>query len=180
MDCVPVTCGVDFESSVPAHDSTLWRGGMNYMTLEFTGTLSAAPMAGEIMIQELLDGGAYGDDLSGSFTFEADGSSLAITETTEVLEHRTWYAIRNAGTWDGVGDFEIHLLLQVGDANEDGFVLPNDLSLINTMVPDLRGWSGVAYGHQRRHARSAERPEPCECQHSVLLGDQACRPLVDD
>ncbi|MCH7626643.1 MAG: MFS transporter, partial [Chloroflexi bacterium] len=56
---------------------------------------------------------------------------LKLVEDGLVLAHRTWYSISNEGGWDGVADFEVQLLLQIGDANNDGTVTFADLARIN-------------------------------------------------
>ncbi len=65
------------------------------------------------------------------------GSTLTIDEVGVVLSHGSWYGIRNAGTWVGVDSFNLHLVVAVGDANNNGRVLPADLSEINTDIPNF-------------------------------------------
>ena len=96
-----------------------------------------------IKIQELLTGGSFGSDVSGSFSFTVEDDDqdrpriLKILETATggVLDHRTWYAIRHEDNWCGVAPFELHFVVQRGDANNDGRVMFNDLSYINTGNP---------------------------------------------
>lgn len=126
---------VNLVSTVPVHDESLPRSAKNIVRYTFDGLLPSAPAAGEIMIQELLDGGAFGADLSADFTCTINGVELTCVEDTPVLSHATWYGIRNIGGWTGVGAFEVHHLVLVGDATNDNNVLFNDLSEINTGVP---------------------------------------------
>ena len=127
---------VAFVSAVPASEGSLWRTANNVARITFGGAIPALPGSGELEIVELLDGGAYGSDLSGSFTFAIEGGNvLKIAEGETALAHRTWYAIRNTGGWAGVSSFMVHLVVQVGDGNGDGRVQFNDLSFINTGVP---------------------------------------------
>ena len=125
--------GPALAGSTPAMDESLWRNANNYMMLEFDGPVPALN-DGDIMIREMLADGAYGEDLSANFTFTADGNMLYIEETGSVLMHEHWYAVSSDGLGGGAG-FLLHHPVMVGDANNDGRLLPNDLSLINTMVP---------------------------------------------
>jgi hypothetical protein len=86
------------------------------------------------MVRELLADGAFGADMSASFTFTPNGNFLEISETGEVLTHRTWYGVTSDG-WEGVAGFATHNVLQVGDSNNDGRVTNGDSSDINTGVP---------------------------------------------
>ena len=105
--------------STPADQKTLWRSQRNIVRITFDGPLPSTPLAREIKIVELLDGGACGPTLSADFTFEVENDGggeptiLKIQETGSTLEHRTWYAIRNTGGWLGVADFELQYLVQV-------------------------------------------------------------------
>ena len=127
---------VELASSMPAMDDSMWRSANNHCMLEFTGHVNP-PAAGALMIQELLDDGAYGPDLSADFSFLVDGTTVGVDEQGAMMEHAKWYAIRNTGDWAGVAPFEVHMVMVVGDANGDGRVLPNDLSLINTDIPNF-------------------------------------------
>jgi hypothetical protein len=63
---------------------------------------------------------------------------LKIQENGPVLTHRTWIAVRNLGGiggWTGVGPFEVQYVVQVGDVNNDGKVLANDLSAVFPKIP---------------------------------------------
>ena len=122
--------------ATPAMDHSLWRAAGNVLTLEFNQPVST-PTCGELMIQRLLPGGQFGPLMCADFDFEVMGSTLTITEVVPSMSHNAWYAVRTTGDWPGVVDFEMHYLCLVGDANDDGRVLPNDLSLINTDVPNL-------------------------------------------
>ena len=123
------------ESSLPETDTNLWRSENNHVVLSFDQMLPALA-DGDFKVVELLDGGLYGADLSGSFTLAVAGDVATLTENGEVLSNQTWYGIMPA---DGVAvaPFVVHLCVQMGDANNDGRVLPNDLSLINTIVPSF-------------------------------------------
>jgi len=137
---------VNFASSIPPFtgvgvnsaplNGTLWRSARNTMRLTFDAALPGAPTAGQITIQELLDGGAFGDDVSANgftFTLESGDTVLKIrdNDTTSDLLHRKWYAIRNTGGWAGVANFEAQFPVQVGDANGDKFVTPTDVGVVN-------------------------------------------------
>ena len=138
QSCQSVTCGgpPPFSTSSPVDQQSLWRAGRNHLTLRFAGALASPPSPGEVSVQVMLPGGAYGPDLSAAFQFEIADRTLSMTEVESVLEHRQWYAIRNMG-WDAAGPFRIRLVVQVGDATGDGRVLPGDLSFVNTRMPSF-------------------------------------------
>ncbi len=132
-------------SATPPTQGTLWRSAHNVIRLTFDAPLTT-PTPGQIRIEQLLPEGAFGPDMSTNgfaFTVENDGGNrpriLKIQEpvfpTPSVLTHRTWYAIRNIGEWTGVTSFEIQYLVQMGDVNNDGKVLANDLSAIFPKIP---------------------------------------------
>ncbi|MGD2108987.1 MAG: hypothetical protein PVI86_06300 [Phycisphaerae bacterium] len=124
--------------SAPAHEQSLWRIEENLVRLGFENDI-AWPFDGTFQIRELLEGGAFGPDLSGQFIFEveSDGGGdpriLKIREDGAVLSHRTWVAFSYAGGGDIV-PFELHFPVQFGDASADGRVLAFDVSVINTGI----------------------------------------------
>lgn len=114
---------------------SLWRTQRNTLRLTFSSAV-AAPLAGELEIVQLQDGGAFGADISSNFTFTVEGGTvLRIRDNAGNLPHRTWFALRNTGGWANVAPFEIHFPVQQGDANGDGRTLFTDLSFINTQIP---------------------------------------------
>jgi hypothetical protein len=127
--------------SLPANEESLWRSANNLVRLTFASDI-AWPFAGAFTIREMLDGGAFGPDLSGQFTMtvENDGNSdpriLRIAENGDVLTHRTWVAIGYAGGGD-IAPFELQFPVQVGDASADNRVLSSDVSVINGGIPDF-------------------------------------------
>ncbi len=128
-DCVLMT-------SVPDCDSTLPRSQGNVIKLTFDCTNLTEPSPGDVIIQEITDGGGTGPDLSSNFMFSVEGASdvLRIKENGAILTNETWYTVRNAGGWTGVAPFKRDYQLLIGDANNDHRVLVNDLSLINSFV----------------------------------------------
>jgi hypothetical protein len=128
--------------STPADQQTLWRSQNNILRLTFEGDI-AVPNPGQVLIQEMLDNGQCGSDLSSGFIFtvENDGSGhpriLKIQESGAVLSHRKWYVIRNTGEWSGVANFTLQYVVQVGDANNDGRVLNTDIGVINAAIPSF-------------------------------------------
>ena len=124
-------------SASPAMDQTWWRSAHNIADLTFDRPVDDPP-AGSVTVQALLPNGALGPDLSDSFDIYVDGTTLTLEETTPALAHGQWYTVRHQGDWLDVEPFEIHYLCLIGDANNDGRVLPNDLSLINTDIPNLQ------------------------------------------
>jgi hypothetical protein len=134
--------GVDctLESSTPAHDESLWRSTNNIVRLVFNcgRTDITEPGPGEVLVQQLLDDGEFAPNLSDVLLFTVEGgTTLAIEDDGQALSHGNWYAIRNTGGWSGVETFEVHLVVQVGDCNNDLMVLPNDLSCINSDIPNM-------------------------------------------
>jgi len=90
----------------------------------------------QVEINELLPEGAFGPDLSASFSFDVEGGTVVrIQDSGATLEHRKWYAIRNVGNWPGVAPFEIHYLVQMGDCDGDGVVISLDVGCVNAGIP---------------------------------------------
>lgn len=54
-----------------------------------------------------------------------------------LLTHRKWYAVRNTGSWTSAQAFEVHYLVQMGDADNSSTVDFADLSFINTSIPTI-------------------------------------------
>jgi len=137
LTCSPDPCAnVNLASSVPANNASLWRSKFNIARLTFDGNLPAAPTPGQVQINELLPAGAFGPDLSASFTFEVEGGTvLKIRDTGATLEHRKWYGIRNVGGWAGVADFEVDYLVQMGDCDGNGLVISLDVGCVNAGIP---------------------------------------------
>lgn len=148
--CVDPGNDATFTSSVPIHtpvgiqvapsQGSLWRTTRNTLRLTFNldgGPAIVAPTAGQVLIQQLLDGaGNFGPDVSANFTFLVEGGNvLRVRDNASNMPHRTWFAIRNTGGWSGVAPFEIHFPVQQGDASGDGRTLFTDLSFINTQIP---------------------------------------------
>jgi len=137
---LPPCDGVVMTQSVPASGQSLWRNQKNITRLTFDWDLSTPP-AGAVMIQEMIAGGTYGEDLSAGFTFTIENNGqgqprvLKVRETGTTLQHRKWYAVRNTGAWTGVAPFTVQYVVQVGDANNDGRVLNTDFGVINAVIP---------------------------------------------
>jgi hypothetical protein len=84
------------------------------------------------MIQELLDDGLFGPNLAASFDVSIEGGNVVrIQDTGGNLAHRTWYAVRNINACDAIGDFEVQLVVQVGDADGNRFVTAVDVGQVN-------------------------------------------------
>jgi len=134
--------GVDLLSSAPACNSSLWRSMNNFALLTFSGN-PGQPAANQVRIREITAGGAFGEEVTGQFLFAVQGDVLRITQNGSVgpnntndgqLEHRKWYSIEPDG-WTGVNPFKVDLIVQVGDANNDGRVNGFDVSSINGTQP---------------------------------------------
>ncbi|MCH7595553.1 MAG: hypothetical protein IID35_03250 [Planctomycetes bacterium] len=137
---VTVACPPDNNVVASTVDSTilgiksLWRTKNNLFILTFNDAVASLPGAGDILIQEMLDDGLYGDDLSSNFSFvsvDVNGVKIKDTSVDGVLADDTWYAIRNATDCDGIGNFLIQTYVQVGDQDGNGFVTPIDVGNVN-------------------------------------------------
>lgn len=123
-----------------ANGNSLWRQSRNTLRMTFTVAgggcpALALPGAGELLIQELLAGGAFGPNLNtgSNFTFTIEGGNvLRVREgTTPILQDGKWYAVRNTGAWANVAPFEAQYAVQLGDQNANGFTQNNDVLAIN-------------------------------------------------
>ncbi len=134
--CVVPPGDAELIGSTPADQERLTHAANNVVFLEFDEDI-AAPGSGQVLVREIQGGCTLGADLSSSFTMTVENNGggqprvLKLLENGPVLVHRTWYSISNEGGWDGVADFEVQLLLQIGDANNDGTVTFADLARIN-------------------------------------------------
>jgi len=135
-------CDAALIQSVPTSGRSLPRSARNLIRLRFDRDITA-PLAGQLLIREMLPGGTYGADLSAGFTFEVESDAqdcrrvLRIRETGSTLQHRKWYAVLNTGSWTGVSPFTVQYVVQVGDVNNDGRVLNVDFGLVNPAVPSF-------------------------------------------
>lgn len=138
---VTVTCGAELSTTAPNHNESLWRSANNIVRLAFDEDITT-PAEGDVQVRALLDSGLFGPDLSASFDFAVEEDdqqgprTLRIQERGDVLTHRNWYGISSIG-WSGVCGFEVHYVLQVGDASNDGRVLAFEVSLINMGIPEF-------------------------------------------
>ena len=128
--------------AVPASGQTLWRANNNVITLTF-GSHISEPAPGQITIRELLSDGGYGPDLSAHFAYSVDALDLLIRQIDPVLNHGSWYEVRGTRAGPVAEDVVLHHLCLIGDANNDGLVLPNDLSAIQAAIPNLVASDGA-------------------------------------
>ena len=127
LDATEYSCG-----------TSLSREGNNILRLPFDVDLNTVPVAGEIQVRPLVDGGTFGADISGSLVITVeDGNILTLTETGQVLTNGVWYGITNTGGWSGVADFQVDYAVVYGDANETLFSSATDLSAIRANFLDL-------------------------------------------
>jgi len=134
--CGSLCSPLNLLTSTPLDQGTLWRSRKNIVRLTFDGDLRSTPAPGEIEINELLPGGAFGPDLSASFAIDVEGGTvLRLQDTGATLQHRKWYAIRNVGNWAGVEDFEVQYLVQMGDCDGNGIVISLDVGCVNAGIP---------------------------------------------
>ncbi len=123
-------------SASPANNQSLPWTRLHVIRLAFDGPL-VAPGPGEIRIEQLLPGGLLGANLNtpGNFTFHVEPANvLRIGDTATHLTNQRWYAIRNVGDWKSGPYFRLNYVVQMGDANNDGRLLFQDLSFINTQI----------------------------------------------
>ncbi len=127
--------------SIPAHDGTLTSRNYPPIVL-FAGDLSLPaepPRVGDFDIRRLLPDGRVGPDFSYYCSFRllqlggGVGAALEVRPWGGTLAG-DWYTLRHLGTWGGLPPFEIHFLVQPGDANGDGNVNAADLAAINNMI----------------------------------------------
>ena len=138
---VQINRGARVSTAVPPDQTSLWRTEHNIIRLRFDGDITV-PTAGEIKIQQMLDDGLYGADLSTNFSFDQTNSNgvfeanlLTIRETTPCLTHRTWVAVRCTGAcWSGVLEFLVQYMVLVGDVDNSGRVLSGDASNVYAKV----------------------------------------------
>ncbi len=130
-------------NSNPASGESLPRSNGNTIRLTFSANI-AAPVPGEVLIQPMLSGGAFGADVSAGFTFTVENNQQGnprILKVVDVdppnLNHRQWYSFRSIGGWAGGGIFEVQYMVQIGDANGDGGVFNFDAGVINGGIPDF-------------------------------------------
>lgn len=121
-----------------ACDSSLSRAGDNILRFTFDTDLTGGPPApGELLIRELLDGGAFGPDISANFVFSIEGgNTLKIEEPGQVFSNETWYAVMNTGDWCDAETFQVDYAVVYGDANNDRVTSFGDLSAINALASD--------------------------------------------
>lgn len=134
---VEATCqATSVTTAVPANNGSLPRTTKNSIFLTMSPT-AVAPNPGEILVQELLPGGAFGSDLSANFTFTVEpGNILKVKNNTNTLQHRKWYTIRNIGD-DCITNFRFDFVVQMGDASGDGQVNFTDMANINAGIPTI-------------------------------------------
>ena len=145
---VPPYTGVGI--APPPAGGSLWRTQRTVARLTFAGTLSAAPTAGQIQINQLLPAGAFGLDVSANgFTFTLENGPNGTNSVLRVADdltsdfpHRTWFAIRNTGGWAAAQNFEAQYPVQVGDAGANNNVLAADVLTINSRVSCLVNCGG--------------------------------------
>ncbi len=145
VGCVPNSAAL--VSSIPPFVSVgqstgfpapLWRTLRHVIRLDFSEPANCPaltpPTAGQILIREMLANGAFGSDLSASFTYTIEaGNVLRVREpstTATVLLDNKWYAISN-NNWPGVAPFEAQFAVNVGDFDGNRFTTPTDVSGIN-------------------------------------------------
>ncbi|MGD2109663.1 MAG: hypothetical protein PVI86_09755 [Phycisphaerae bacterium] len=110
-------------STTPTCDESLVRAANNCILITLSESIAdSLPGAGDLLIQPLQAGGAYGADLSADFTYAAEGAGeiLRIDEDGDVLQNETWYAVRNVGGWSRAAAFEVHFRVVYGDVDNDG------------------------------------------------------------
>ena len=139
------SCGLpQLASTVPVDQGVLYRSANNIVRLNFDGNVAGGPgvvdLTGQIEVNKL-DGCSLGPDLAANFSFtvENDGGGdptvLVVQQTTPgVLEHLSWYTIRNVN-FTAAAAFAPEFKVLVGDVDGDGLLLSGDAGLINNAIP---------------------------------------------
>ena len=130
--------------AAPASQGTLWRTARNIIRLTFDRDIGM-PAAGQVVVEPLLTGGAFGADLSAGFTFAVENDPnqgnqpriLRIRENATSVAHRAWYSVRHTGAWIGVDNFEVQYVVLMGDVDNNGFVQNLDAGAIYPNVSPL-------------------------------------------
>jgi hypothetical protein len=123
----------------PPDGGTLWRTAYNIVRLTFDRSVTM-PLPGQILIEPLVENGAFGADLSAGFdlTLENDAQGrprvLRIGEIGTAVTHRTWLALGNLGDWLAADPFEVQYVVMMGDVDADGRVLAGDASVVYAHV----------------------------------------------
>jgi len=135
-------------SSDPLINTQLSRLRRNTIILGFDRDL-VAPQPGELAIYKLTEDNCFGpgpgQDLSGIFDISIRNDEhgrprrlrLRDTSAAGVMEHRAWYRVANQGAWGSADPFFLDYQVQMGDANNNGFVSFADLSLLHMSIPTL-------------------------------------------
>ena len=126
----------------PARDGALWRTAHNVIRLTFDRGLTA-PALGQILIQALEEGGAFGPDLSAGFAFTLENDAhgrpriLRVSEEGSHLTHRTWIALRNLGAWSTAEYFAVPYVVMLGDVDHNGYVQNADAGAVYAHLSPL-------------------------------------------
>lgn len=138
------SAGGFFASANPASGESLPRSNRNTARLTFSSDITAPAAPGQILVQQMLSGGAFGADQSAGFTFTVENNAQTQPRILKVVDvdppnliHRQWYAIRSTGGWSGGGVFEVQYVVQIGDADGNLAVFNLDASTINGGVPNV-------------------------------------------
>jgi len=144
---IPDECAANLVAAEPPTQGTLWRTARNLVRVTFDKDI-AAPASGQVLIQELLDGGTYGSDLSAAFTFTVANDEgghprvLRIQENGTVLSPQRWYSVRSLGAWASANNFEVQYRVVVGDVDGDGAVSEADVALVQQALGTQNGDPG--------------------------------------
>jgi hypothetical protein len=125
-------------ATTPDDQKGLWRTEKNIARFTFDtdlGSVGPVALAGQVEIVELLAGGAFGADISANFDFFIEdagaGPRVLMLKDTGANMNKAWYSIRNVGAWGAVAPFVVQYRVAPGDADDNGFVTPVDVGLVN-------------------------------------------------
>lgn len=128
-------------ATATADQKNLWRTEKNIARFTFDtdlGAVGAVALAGQVEVVELLAGGAFGADISANFNFFIEdagaGPKVLMLQDTGANMPEAWYAIRNVGAWGAVAPFVVQYRVIPGDADDNGFVTPTDVGVINDAI----------------------------------------------
>lgn len=110
-----------------AGKKTISRAKKAIVRLTFDGSIGTVGTITNpgIKIVQCLAGGVEGTDVTSNFTFAVEAGNvlkIADSTTTGALTNKTWYAIRNTGSWTGAANFTKLTPVLIGDVDGNGIL----------------------------------------------------------
>lgn len=124
--------------SFPPHNGSISTNQARIVLYGLDWDMSGAlPPPGDFDLHQLLSDGGVGPDIlnpRGGFFTQQRRLEPAISFRARTFVTPGWYALRHVGRWGNFPPFEIHFLVQPGDANGDGRVNTADLAAIQRAI----------------------------------------------